>query len=298
MNIQAFIDESGGKGQSKVFTLAGWLSTRERWLDFSKDWRACLNSHPQLNCFKMREAASRVGPFHGVPPHVRDGKLRALAAIVRKHATIAFHCTLDLEGFADTIAQLEKPFSDPYFWPFQITMMALCLDLVERGCSSQMEVVFDEHSIFRPRAVPWYPLVRTFMNNPAEIAVMPPWPLFSTDAESPPLQAADMLAWLMRRSMNKHWGVIDEWEPTGELGYCPPDPPNYFGWLVEEELRFVEMSPHSQFLTKQRLVGITDLMNDYLRNGFKNAPIPPGLDQLFRDLLAQDPAIARRLRRR
>jgi hypothetical protein len=290
MTIQAFIDESGGKGQSRVFTMAGWLSTSERWLKFFEEWSACLNRYPHLNYFKMREAASLIGQFRNVPPPVRDSKLRELARIIRNHVAVAFHCTLDLEGFADTIADLGKPFCDPYFWPFHITVMALCFESIDRGCNTQTEVVFDEHSIFKPRAVPWYPVVRAFMNEPSEAAVMPLRPIFSTDAESPPLQAADMLAWLIRRSMNQHWSLIEEWERTGELDVSQPDSPNNFGWLVEEELRFVELSAHCQFLTRQRLEGIVNLMNQHLLTDFKNVQLPPGINLLVRELMNRSSA--------
>jgi len=285
MTIQVFIDESGGKGQSRVFTMAGWLSPRERWLDFSDEWAACLDCHPHLDYFKMGQAATGSGQFRNMSPSLRDSKLRELASIIRKHATVAFHCTVDLEGFADTIANLGKPFRDPYFWPFHITMMALCFECVDRGYSSPIEVVFDEHSIFGPRAKPWYPLVRSFMNEPQEAAVMPLSPIFSTDDESLPLQASDMLAWLLRRSMDGSWDVIEEWERTGELDDSRPDTTNSFAWLVEEELRFVEISSHCQFLTRQRLEGIVTRVEQYLLTGFENVQLPTALSDLYHELL-------------
>ena len=287
MTIQAFIDESGGKGHSRVFTMAGWLSPRERWLDFSNEWSACLSRHPQLDYFKMGEAAAGSGQFRNMPPSLRDSKLRELASIIRKHALLAFHCTIDLEGFADTISNLGKPFRDPYFWPFHITIMALCFECIDRGYSSPIEVVFDEHSIFGPRAIPWYPLIRLFMNEPQEAAVMPSSPTFSTDDESLPLQASDMLAWLMRRSMDANWDVIEEWERTGEFDNSRPDVTNSYAWLVEEELRFVEMSPHCQFLTQQRLEGVVNRMNQYLLSDFENAEIPPSFGVLYHELMNQ-----------
>lgn len=285
MSFQAFIDESGGKGQTRVFTMAGWLSSSARWTQFSHEWLDCLGRHPPIRCFKMREAASLAGEFRGISPAVRDRKLRELAAIVRIHATAAFHCTLDLQGFADTISRLGKPFSDPYFWPFHITIMALCFDSIDRGSTTPIDVVFDEQSIFRPRAMPWYPVVRAFMNEPAEAAVMPLMPIFSTDAQSPPLQAADMLAWLIRRTMNEQWNLIEACEETGELDLSQPSSTNAFEWLVQEELNLVELSPHCQFLTRQRLDGIVSLMKHYLATDFENAPIPPGVDDLLRELV-------------
>ena len=63
MPIQAFIDESGGKGQGKVFTMAGWLGRAEQWALFSTEWQRCLQSTPRIAYFKMSEATSLSGQF-------------------------------------------------------------------------------------------------------------------------------------------------------------------------------------------------------------------------------------------
>ena len=34
--LQIFIDESGGKGQGKLFVMAGWIGTAENWDAFSR----------------------------------------------------------------------------------------------------------------------------------------------------------------------------------------------------------------------------------------------------------------------
>lgn len=284
MTIQAFIDESGGKGQTKIFTIAGWISTTERWASFSEEWSRCLSDKPRIRCFKMREAAGRSGQFQRLSRDDRDDKLRKLARVIRKHVIAAFHCSVDLEGFAETIEPLGRPFSDPYFWPFHITIMAICLDLVERGEKTRCEIVFDEHSIFGPRTTPWYPLVKVLMNQAEEQAVMPDRPCFDTDDESPPLQAADMLAWLVRGSMDHGWPNIEILEKTGEVN-TGRDRPGSFGWLVEEELEHVEMSSHCQFLTRDRLEGIVDQMDEYEKAGFQDPMFTPEFDRIYREIL-------------
>jgi len=284
MPIQAFIDESGGKGQSKVFAMAGWFGRREEWGLFSTEWQQCLKSTPQIAYFKMREAAALGGQFRGFSEDSRDEKLRALARIIRKYAAVAIHCTTDLDAFAGTIGKAGKPFSDPYFWPFHITIMAVCFDLVDRGYHEPVEIIFHENSIFGRRAKKWYPIVRAMLTEPAEAAVMPLEPTFGSDIVFLPLQASDMLAWVMRRTMNEHWSLVERWDQGGSLA-AGKEESGDFSWLVGEELRFVEMSPHSQFMTRRRLEGIIERMNQHVREGFKGVSFPKDIQRLYREAL-------------
>lgn len=284
MRIQVFIDESGGKGQGNVFVMAGWLGRPEQWALFSTEWQQCLQSTPRIAYFKMREAASLSGQFKGISEASRDDKLRAFARIIRKYATAAIHCTTDLDGFAGTIEKVGKPFSDPYFWPFHITIMAACLDLVDRGSQEPVEIIFDEHSIFGRRAKLWYPIVRAMMSDPADAAVMPLEPIFRSDIEVLPLHASDMVAWLMRRTMNRHWSIIERWDLGDSLATGTTEPGD-FSWLVGEELGFVEMSPHAQFMTRRRLEGIIERTNRHLREDFAGVSFPSGFQRLYQEIL-------------
>ena len=234
----------------------------------------------------MSGAASLNGQFRGFSSDARDQKLRAFARIIRKYAIFGIHCVVDLDGFADTIAGQGKPFSDPYFWPFHIMIMSVCMDLVERSHRETVDIIFDEHSIFGPRAKPWYPVIRALMNAPEEVAVMPAEPRFRTDEEALPLQGADMLAWLLRRSFTDNWETVEEWQETGLLGPSTISEKD-FSWLVEEELGNVGMSPHSQYLTAPRLRGIVDLVDTYLRTDFEGVEIPENVQNLCREAREQ-----------
>lgn len=61
--------------------------------------------------------------------------------------------------------------------------------------------------------------------------------------------------------------------------------PGDFSWLVGEELEFVEMSPHSQFMTRRRLEGIIEKMNQHLRESFAGVSFPAEIERLYREAL-------------
>ena len=63
--VQAYIDESGGKGQGSVFVFSALLASAKDWDGFSNEWQSRLDEHPKIKYFKMHEAARRKGEFEG-----------------------------------------------------------------------------------------------------------------------------------------------------------------------------------------------------------------------------------------
>jgi hypothetical protein len=80
--IQAYVDESGGKGQGSVFVFSALISSVDHWSAFTEAWQACLDESPKIAYFKMQEAASRNEQFarFGVPE--RDEKLQKLCRLI------------------------------------------------------------------------------------------------------------------------------------------------------------------------------------------------------------------------
>lgn len=176
MPVQAFVDDSGGKGQSRHFVLSGLISDSQRWALFSQEWRACLDRTPRIGGFKMREAASRTGAFHRFTEEERDGRLRSLAQIINRHVEFAIWTMIDLEAHAQTWAKLPKPKSEVYFWPFHTLILCICFDLWEEcRWREPFEITFDEQLIFGERARRWYPLVKEIvrLTHPEEFSILP-----------------------------------------------------------------------------------------------------------------------------
>ena len=263
MPIQAFVDDSGGKGQTRHFVLAALAGHSESWMEFSDEWRACLAEQPTIRSLKMREAASCSGQFRGMNEEQRNAKLRALAKIINRHARLVTCSVIDLDAHAKTWARGIKPQRDPYFYPFHNSIAAICFSLWDKGWRERFEIVFDEDVIFGPRAKLWYPVIKAILKHrePEAATILPIDPLFRSDDEFLPIQAADLFAWVIRK---KH------------------DDPAFdaFDWLFNEELMAVEMSEYVQYYDKERM---SDVMADSQRM-LREGAVPEDVKKAYENI--------------
>lgn len=241
MPIQVFVDDSGGHGQGRHFVLVGLVAESDAWARFSEEWRACLDTPPKISLLKMRDAAGLRGEFNRWSAQDRDDKLRALARVINRHVKFVIWTVIDLDAHAKTWANNPKPHGEVYFWPFHTITMGVCFDLWDHGWRERFEVIFDEQVIFGPRAKAWYPIVKEVvrLREPDAHEIMPIEPVFRTDDDALPIQAADMYAWCIRRNTDK-----------------PDD--QVFTWLLDE-LRDVKQSDYSNYYDQERMQDVDDL---------------------------------------
>jgi hypothetical protein len=222
--------------------MAGLIGHSVDWAKFSDEWAAALINGPRrLDYFKMKEAAGLNNQFYGWSEIERDNKLRELCGIINRYAKIVTWSVIDLEAHAQIWAKhLVKPNSEPYFWPFQNTILATCFTLWDAGVREKFEAIFDHQLIFGPRAKAWYQTVREigFLREPEAASILPIDPLFRDDKNFLPLQAADLYAWTIRKSTN---------DPCYEG----------FHWLLDE-LRDVKTTDYSQYYDAQRMVSVIE----------------------------------------
>jgi hypothetical protein len=160
MPVQVFADESGGIGHSSHFVMAGLMADAENWFAFSQEWAACLKKS-SIHRFKMKEAAGLTGAFFGWRESARDDKLRDLAHIINKYVNVYTHSIIDLSAFSDVWQTARFAGTrDPYFWPFQNTILSAGFTLLDYEIDSRFEMIFDEQVILGPRARVWYPVLR------------------------------------------------------------------------------------------------------------------------------------------
>lgn len=251
MLIQAYVDDSGGKGQGTVFVFSALISSALVWSQFADAWKKCLEQAPSIRYFKMKEAAKLHGEFRRFTVTARDEKIERLCRIIAGGGLVEHHCVIKLDDFDATLREHSAgPMRDPYFFPFQVIILGVGYQLLEVGHQESFEIFFDEHFIFGPRAKAWYPVVRAMMDDDLR-AIAPVEPFFRSDLDVLPLQAADLTAWLHRRENNEGLGEF-KWIQDALYGLVPSTTSNR---LTVERMREIIAKSYARtpdFLEKRK----------------------------------------------
>jgi hypothetical protein len=234
--IQAWIDDSGAKGQGGYLVLGGLIGVAEEWAAFSDEWARQLAAHPTLRYLSTSDAAIFGGQFRNWPVWQRDTKIRRLAATVKDFDFTLIFCAVDLAAYDELFPRVTAPrkgkavkrlktlSEQPYFLCFHSICTSVCADSLKRGVTERIELMFDEQDMLAPRMKDWYPVYLAALTA-HERAIMPIEPLFRDDKEFMPLQVADLIAWVVRADLG------------GEQ--------HAFRW-VGNEMRGLNRSPHCQ----------------------------------------------------
>ncbi|MDJ0642541.1 MAG: DUF3800 domain-containing protein [Erythrobacter sp.] len=197
--LQFYIDDSG-KNDPPVFVLAGFVASVERWLEFSAAWSSALEESPSIAHFKMVEANRRKGEFAGISKNDRDKKLRRLAEIVRDHVEFGISIAIPHADYKRVFEnQLMKSYDTPYVLAHNLMMNRVDKVLNEIGNADEVDVIFDRQLDREQIITRSYALLEKQPNYPGRKR-FPTSPVFADDKRALPLQAADMLAWHIRRS--------------------------------------------------------------------------------------------------
>lgn len=225
MLLQAFIDDSGNSSSSEFFVLVGYLSTPEAWTQFASKWREVLNEEPVLKFFKATHVDSpRDSDVWGLmSPAQRDARLSRFIKVAGDHSLRAFFVIVRRQDFVETmIGSVYTEMEEPYHWLF-IAFLKM-LESLERhhGDLRGIHAVFDRHDKHPQVAGQLYRSMAGHMGLAGRILKV----TFADDIDALPLQAADLIAWQVRRrycypdeSIRKHYSECLE---------APILPP--FGW--------------------------------------------------------------------
>jgi hypothetical protein len=220
LTFQAFCDDSGAKGTGRWMVLAALFGEAQAFAALAEDWDRWLRfKHPgSISYFKMDEAVGLHGEFQHWREGHRDEKVQQLARLLDRHTLTNIAAIIDLPAFDRVSGEVNvggrHPFNQPYMLGFGQVLMGAAAEAIEHGVSSPIEVVFDDHDVFRPVYQRLYPQMRDHMDSPRHKAVLPLQPWFRDDQEFVVLQAADMLAGQMRMAAEKK-------APSWVVSLCP-----------------------------------------------------------------------------
>jgi len=200
--LRLYVDDSGKTDQSPVQILAGYLSTAERWAAFSIEWQELLDE-AGLDAFRMAAAWRLARPYWNRGPLRRDRLIVQMVDCIKRHVEMAFVSSVPFEGFDRYLDMTQKPYSHPLGRPYFMGFFAILMQVYEHAfqyrADQRIDVIFEEQGGESER------YVLSAMESFRRIAsqrygdLVIPTPTFQNDKDALPLQASDMLAWLVRR---------------------------------------------------------------------------------------------------
>jgi hypothetical protein len=219
--FRTFIDDSGShrnpSQRPRYFALAGYLMPADRWGNFSDAWAAILARNKAIRCCKMADAESGEGYFQGIEEPFRKLKVKELSEVIHSFAPMGFGCYLKWEDYKNIVERrVPSRLDSAYAILFYQIIRGTHEWQIERnkalGCGyEKVDFIFDEQGNAGLQAAQWYAPLKANMAEPYRQMMSGP-PEFEDDEEIVALQAADMLAWHVRREQeypDEHRAVSD-----------------------------------------------------------------------------------------
>jgi hypothetical protein len=208
--LRAFCDESESyPPEPQVFVLAGYIARPARWEAFSDEWRQALDEKPSLATFKFKEAWKLSGQFRHWSEESRNAKVQLLSDIIARHAeaelSVAFRPEVYRAVYREVFGERDRFAKHPLCFAIVQLSVMVSQGLEQLGLPrEQVDFVFDNHAMAKDKVLAEWDgmaaLTPYLRSQPADLRtkIMVNPPSFADDAQVMPLQAADMLAGIMR----------------------------------------------------------------------------------------------------
>lgn len=235
MSLRFYIDDSG-KNDSPAFVLGGVALDVGRLEEFEAAWRSVLANPPAIPFFKMKDANARQGAFKGMSPADRDAKVAALGEVLRIYAVASISVVVRHDQYRRTYkGRLMRWMDEPYQMLFHLIIATAYKLVIEKDLGSTAEFVFDRQ-LSEERALK--ESLATFRQGLVKelASFLAADPCHADDKDEVGLQAADMVAWHMRRSWRDSAQACVNASPAGEVINGLPGSHDFFG---EDALRYL-----------------------------------------------------------
>lgn len=197
--LQAFVDDSSEDGGARRLYLCGYINSISQWELFSDAWDAALKADPAIGHLHMVEAEGLRGEFAGWTRGDADKKVLMLAKVIASFSPWSIQCCVSKTDHKETLGSV-SPYgmSNPYYACFYGVILAVARVHAANNVSVPVDFVFDEQGNIGHDAALMYEWTKARM-EPGLQNVLGGSPIFRNDKLVLPLQAADMLAWHVRR---------------------------------------------------------------------------------------------------
>jgi hypothetical protein len=200
MAVGLYADESETTG--KVFTLAGFMATPGAWDRFVPKWRQMLcdvGPYP-VDAFHSADIEAAKPPFDGWAKSERDKLVSTALDIIGDTSLcanlFAVSCTFVLE---DRLRVLPPPTRSKVADVYEDCYRVLFHNILKRWVFNGIDFIFDEKEKVKGRVKGHFDWAKSVLDNMPEFAGRLNDCSFRDDRKVIPLQAADLLAYEIRR---------------------------------------------------------------------------------------------------
>lgn len=196
--LQAFTDDSESPGDDRRLFFAGYLNRAAAWALFADAWDEELRAAPAIRYLKTNEAYRLEGQFGGWTEAARDEKLRGLARVARHFKPVSFDFSVSAAEFRGALKGIApRGLADPRFVCALAVVFGLANVCAQNKVAGPIEFFFDsQDGVSSDMALFFDHMLKDL---PAESRrLVSGNPVFKSDLDFTPLQAADMLAWHLR----------------------------------------------------------------------------------------------------
>ena len=197
--VQAVIDDSASESGDKRLFLAGYVNRAEKWGLFADAWEDELISGKAIGYLHMVEAAALRGQFRGWTKAQRDEKLRGLMRVARHFSPFSFHFSVSRATYWNTVTPVAPRGLSPHFVCSFGMIAQLARHVATIDSKARVEFIFDRANNLEDEIdLLFDDMIKRLPRKARKMICSQP--RFLDDKSFTPLQAADLLAWHLRRS--------------------------------------------------------------------------------------------------
>lgn len=205
--LAAYFDESGLHADARCFCFAGYIGYASDWFEFSRLWRHAL-AEARVASFHMSEFETRHGLFADWPRERRYSLIRELVSIINSTDLWGFGIGVPLDVYERVRARLVSQrhlrpewWDHPYLLAYQWALVELGVESDHLPQTETIAFTLDRTSTFRSR------LADTHRTYQKDTTCARHWRIgsltFRARVDTEPLQAADLLAYEVRKFIDR-----------------------------------------------------------------------------------------------
>ena len=216
--LRAFVDDSAANTGDQRLFLAGYLNTADNWERFAVAWDEELCTAPSIDYLKMAEAQNLRDQFDGWSQPERDKKLFDLARVICHFKPFSFQFSVNRTQYYELVRPVSpRGFGNPHFIASFGAVSGLARFAASQKIKTPIDFIFDQQDGVDADIGLFFEYMTQQLPRSVR-RLITGTPIFRDDKQFLPLQAADMLAWHVRRE--HEFCTSPETMPMADLLRC------------------------------------------------------------------------------